>query len=119
MVIRKKKLVLCLISIGCVLLLCLTAAWYMFGVKHILLPDTLEVPDEVLQEAFTGKIQEYKGTRYISYYLPQDEAVKSLKRMGLKLFAAVDWLVIRMEEFGKRIFNRGMKIILFLQTVLI
>ena len=31
MVIRKKKLVLCLISIGCVLLLCLTAMWYMFA----------------------------------------------------------------------------------------
>ena len=84
MVIRKKKLVLCLISIGCVLLLCLTAMWYMFGLKHVHLPDTLEVPDEVLQEAFTGKIQEYKGTRYISYYLPQDEAVKKFEKNGFK-----------------------------------
>ena len=56
----------------------------MFGLKHVHLPDTLEVPDEVLQEAFTGKIQEYKGTRYISYYLPQDEAVKKFEKNGFK-----------------------------------
>ena len=84
MVMGKKKLVLCLISIGCVLLIFLTAAWYAFCLKHVHLPDTLEIPDEVLQEAFTGKIQEYRGKRYISYYLPQDEAVKKFKKNGFK-----------------------------------
>ena len=47
MAIGKKKLVLCFIAIGCVLLLGLTAVWYAFGLKHIHLPDTLEIPDEV------------------------------------------------------------------------
>ena len=84
MIVQKKKLVLCLLSIVCVVLLCLTAMWYMFGLKHVHLPDTLEIPDEVLQEAFTGKIQEYKGTRHISYYLPQDEAVKKFEKNGFK-----------------------------------
>ena len=82
--IGKKKLVLCFIAVGCILLLGLTAVWYAFGLKHIHLPDTLEIPDEVLQEAFTGKIQEYRGKRYISYYLPQDEAVKKFEKNGFK-----------------------------------
>ena len=84
MAIQKKKLFICLLSIGCIILLVLTAVWYVFCLKHVHLPDTLEIPDEVLQEAFTGKIQEYKGTRYISYYLPQDEAVKKFEKNGFK-----------------------------------
>ena len=84
MAIPKKKLFICLISIGCVLLLCLTAAWYMFGVKHIHLPDTIEISDDILKNAFTGKIQEYRGEKYISYYLPQEEAVKKFERNGFK-----------------------------------
>ena len=84
MVMGKKKLVLCLISIGCVLLLCLTAAWYAFSLKHVHLPDTLEIPSEVLKESFTGKIQDYKGNRPISYYLPQNEVVKEFKKNGFK-----------------------------------
>ena len=84
MVMGKKKLVLCLISIGCVLLIFLTAAWYAFCLKHIHLPDTIRIPSEVLKESFTGKIQEYRGKRYISYYLPQDEAVKKFEKNGFK-----------------------------------
>ncbi len=84
MAIQKKKLFICLLSIGCIILLVLTAVWYAFCLKHVHLPDTLEIPAEVLQEAFTGKIQEYKGTRYISYYLPQDEVVKKFEKNGFK-----------------------------------
>ena len=47
MIMGKKKLVLCLISIGCVLLLCLTAAWYAFCLKHVHLPDALEISDDI------------------------------------------------------------------------
>ena len=84
MVIRKKKLVLCLISIGCVLLLCLTAAWYMFGVKHIHLPDTIEISDDILKNAFTGKIQEYRGTQHMYCGISPNEALRIFKKNGFK-----------------------------------
>ena len=61
MIVQKKKLVLCLLSIVCVVLLCLTAAWYAFCLKHVHLPDTLEIPDEVLQRRLQEKYRNIKG----------------------------------------------------------
>ena len=84
MVIQKKKLFICLLLIGCIILLMLTAAWYAFCLKHVHLPDTLEVPDEVLQEAFTGKIQEYRGTQHMYCGISQNEALRIFKKNGFK-----------------------------------
>ena len=84
MVIQKKKLFICLLLIGCIILLMLTAAWYAFCLKHVHLPDTIEIPDEVLQEAFTGKIQEYRGTQHMYCGISQNEALRIFKKTGFK-----------------------------------
>jgi hypothetical protein len=84
MVLGKKKLVLCLISIGCLLLLCLTAAWYAFCLKHVHLPDSIRIPSEVLKESFTGKIQDYKGTQHIYCGISPNEALRIFKKNGFK-----------------------------------
>lgn len=88
MIVQKKKLLLCLISIGCVLLLCLTAAWYAFCLKHVHLPDTLEISDEVLKESFTEKIQEYRGTQHIYCGISPNEDLRIFEKNGFKAFCS-------------------------------
>ena len=84
MAIQKKKLFICLLSIGCIILLGLMAAWYAFGLKHVHLPETIRIPSEILKESFTGKIQDYEGRKHISCGFYENTSLSHFKKNGFE-----------------------------------